>query len=199
MRDNPEHGEWQLLGQSVGYCWSNCLLCQIRHVQWNASNQMLWVLLQVKSLSDLEATLVRNLTDHFGNNLIHTICIHDHDFLLPWITEKFGQELLSEALADENRKGQTPVVASIKVLLFVQTRLNTRAVILWTHIFVLPLFGNDTTRQFFKWFYSIFPSNRSIFKLHVTDIYKSWGFQQCIAWSIKVAKNMSTCCLFHEK
>ena len=81
----------------------------------------LWVLLQVKSLSDLEATLVRNLTDHFGNNLIHTICVHDHDFLLPWITEKFGPELLSEALADENRKGQTPVVASIKVYPLLQT------------------------------------------------------------------------------
>ena len=71
--------------------------------------------IQVKSLSDLESALVRNLTDHFGNNLMHIICIHDHDSLLPWITNKFGPGLLSEALADENRKGQNPISASIKV------------------------------------------------------------------------------------
>ena len=59
---------------------------------------------------------MRNLTDHFGNNLMHTICIHDHDSMLPWITNKFGPELLSEALVDENKRGQTPISASIKVI-----------------------------------------------------------------------------------
>ena len=30
------------------------------------------------------------------------------------------------------------------------------------------------------------------------EIYKTLGSQQCIAWSTKVPKNMSTCCLLHE-
>ena len=36
------------------------------------------------------------------------------------------------------------------------------------------------------------------FSIFRNEIYKPWGFQQCIAWSTKVAKNMSTCCLFHK-
>ena len=71
---------------------------------------------QVGSLRELEPTLIRNLTDHFGNNLLHIICRHDHDSLLPWIADKFGSHLLSDALNDENNKGHNPVSSAIKVV-----------------------------------------------------------------------------------
>jgi hypothetical protein len=73
---------------------------------------------QVSSLDGLEPTLIRNLTDHVGNNLLHTICAHGHSSLLPWVTRRFGVEL-DGALADENRRGLTPASAAIKVTYYV--------------------------------------------------------------------------------
>lgn len=62
----------------------------------------------------LEPTLIRNLTDHLGNNLLHTVCSAGHMPLLPFLTSRFANEL-NGALNDENRKGLTPVQAAIKV------------------------------------------------------------------------------------
>ena len=57
-----------------------------------------------------------------------------------------------------------------------------------------------STSSLRKW-YCMTPFFRQIgqFLNFRNEIYKTWGFQQCIAWSTKVPKNMSTCCLFHEK
>ena len=62
---------------------------------------------------------------------------------------------------------------------------------------VLPLFGNATARQLFIDFTPFFRQIGQFLNFR-NEIYKTWGFQQCIAWSTKVAKNMSTCCLLHE-
>ena len=62
----------------------------------------------------LESTLIRNLTDHLGNNLLHCVCSAGHTPLLPLLTSRFGNELTG-ALSDENRKGLTPVQIAIKV------------------------------------------------------------------------------------
>ena len=70
--------------------------------------------LQSASLVGLEPTLIRNLTDHHGNNLLHAVCCHGHVNLLPWVTRRFANEL-NGALSDENRRGFTPIVYAIKV------------------------------------------------------------------------------------
>ena len=70
--------------------------------------------LQSANLEGLEATLIRNLTDHHGNNLLHAVCSHGHVNLLPWVTRRFAGEL-NGALSDENRRGFTPIVYAIKV------------------------------------------------------------------------------------
>ena len=70
--------------------------------------------LQSASLEGLEPTLIRNLTDHHGNNLLHAVCSHGHVNLLPWVTRRFAGEL-NGALSDENRRGFTPIVYAIKV------------------------------------------------------------------------------------
>ena len=62
----------------------------------------------------LEPTLIRNLTDHMGNNLLHCVCSAGHTSLLPFLTSRFANEL-SGALNDENRKGLNPVQSAIKV------------------------------------------------------------------------------------
>jgi hypothetical protein len=62
----------------------------------------------------LESTLIRNLTDHLGNNLLHCVCSAGHTPLLPLLTSRLGNELTG-ALSDENRKGLTPVQIAIKV------------------------------------------------------------------------------------
>ena len=62
----------------------------------------------------LESTLIRNLTDHLGNNLLHCVCSAGHTPLLPLLTSRFGNELTG-ALSDENVKGLTPVSIAIKV------------------------------------------------------------------------------------
>ena len=69
---------------------------------------------QSASLEGLEPTLIRNLTDHQGNNLLHAVCYHGHVNLLPWVTRRFAGELPG-ALSDENRRGFTPIVYAIKV------------------------------------------------------------------------------------
>ena len=66
------------------------------------------------STRGLESTLIRNLTDHLGNNLLHCACSAGHVSLLPFLTSRFSNEL-SGALNDENRKGLTPVQSAIKV------------------------------------------------------------------------------------
>lgn len=71
--------------------------------------------MQAASLSDMERTLVRNLTDHLGNNLVHVVARHGHAAqLLPWLATRLGPEL-EPALADENKRGLTPATLAIKV------------------------------------------------------------------------------------
>ncbi len=67
-------------------------------------------------MDGLEPTLIRNLTDHHGNNLLHAVCCHGHVNVLPWVTRRFGSELAG-ALSDENRRGFTPIAFAIKVRL----------------------------------------------------------------------------------
>jgi len=66
-----------------------------------------------EGLSDMEKTLIRNLSDHLGNNLLHIVCRHGHASVLPWLAARLGPELDS-ALADENKQGLTPIVLAIK-------------------------------------------------------------------------------------
>ena len=72
------------------------------------------MLLQKEALSDMEKTLIRNLSDHLGNNLLHIVCRHGHASVLPWLAARLGPELDS-ALSDENKQGLTPIVLAIKV------------------------------------------------------------------------------------
>ena len=62
----------------------------------------------------MEKTLIRNLSDHLGNNLVHIVCRHGHASVLPWLAARLGPELDS-ALSDENKQGLTPIVLAIKV------------------------------------------------------------------------------------
>jgi len=66
-----------------------------------------------EALSDMEKTLIRNLSDHLGNNLLHIVCRHGHASVLPWLAARLGPELDS-ALSDENKQGLTPIVLAIK-------------------------------------------------------------------------------------
>lgn len=61
----------------------------------------------------MEETLVRNLSDHSGNNLLHAMTIFGH--LIPLIWLLTTHKILVDALYDENKYGLTPVVCSIKV------------------------------------------------------------------------------------
>jgi hypothetical protein len=70
--------------------------------------------MQASALEGLEPTLLRNLTDHAGNNLLHAVCGHGHAHLLPWLTTRFGTDV-NEALNAENRNGSTPTLVAIKV------------------------------------------------------------------------------------
>ena len=71
----------------------------------------------------LEPTLIRNLTDHMGNNLLHCACSNGHTSLLPFLTSRFANEL-SGALNDENRMGLNPVQLAIKVNTVTNLRLK---------------------------------------------------------------------------
>ena len=73
-------------------------------------------------MEGLEPTLIRNLSDHMGNNLLHTICYNGHAHILPWLTGRFGGDL-ADGLKDENRNGTTPALAAIKVTSKVQFSL----------------------------------------------------------------------------
>ena len=73
-------------------------------------------------MEGLEPTLIRNLSDHMGNNLLHTICYNGHAHILPWLTGRFGGDL-ADGLKDENRNGTTPALAAIKVTSKVQIHL----------------------------------------------------------------------------
>ena len=71
-------------------------------------------MLQKDGLTDMERTLVRNLSDHRGNNLLHCVARCGHAHLLPWLAARLGSEL-EPALTDENKQGLTPVVLAVKV------------------------------------------------------------------------------------
>ena len=62
----------------------------------------------------MERTLIRNLSDHLGNNLLHIVCRHGHVSLLSWLASRLGPEL-DNALGDENKQGLIPVTLAIKV------------------------------------------------------------------------------------
>ena len=62
----------------------------------------------------MERALVRNLSDHLGNNLVHVVARHGHVSLLPWLASRLGPELES-SLSDENKQGLTPISLAIKV------------------------------------------------------------------------------------
>ncbi|XP_065342692.1 uncharacterized protein LOC135941264 isoform X1 [Cloeon dipterum] len=68
------------------------------------------------SLKDMEATLVRNLSDHHGNNLLHILACQGYDGALAWLCSSLMvvQSQLEGALADENRSGLTPVACAVK-------------------------------------------------------------------------------------
>ncbi|TRY68412.1 hypothetical protein TCAL_04100 [Tigriopus californicus] len=66
------------------------------------------------ALEGLEPTLIRNLTDHLGNNLFHAVCSYGHVNLLPWLTRRFGNELNGALLHDENRHGLIAPIQAIK-------------------------------------------------------------------------------------
>lgn len=61
----------------------------------------------------MEPTLVRNLSDHRGNNLLHVLAGAGNADALAWLCSSFGPEM-QDALLDENKRGLTPVVAAIQ-------------------------------------------------------------------------------------
>lgn len=66
-------------------------------------------------IAGMEPTLVRNLSDHRGNNLLHVLAGAGNADGLAWLCSSFGPEM-QDALLDENKRGLTPVVAAIQVL-----------------------------------------------------------------------------------
>ena len=89
-------------------------MCSYTEKMRNSSSLFFLLLPQELVTEGLESTLIRNLTDHLGNNLLHCVCSAGHTPLLPLLTSRFGTELTG-ALSDENRKGLTPVQIAIKV------------------------------------------------------------------------------------
>ncbi|CAB4066431.1 unnamed protein product [Lepeophtheirus salmonis] len=67
------------------------------------------------SLQGLESTLIRNITDHAGNNLIHGACLYGHVRLLPFLAQKFGPLDFNGSLSDVNSRGLTPATLAIKL------------------------------------------------------------------------------------
>ena len=97
-------------------------------------------------------------------------------------------------LCSETQPGTPSLSYIIKSLLSAErNRFGTKKTEL-----VLPLFGNDTARQLLNGC-TQFSHQIGQFSNFRNEIYKTWGFQQFIAWSTKVAKNLSTRCLFHKK
>ena len=64
-------------------------------------------------MAGMEPTLVRNLSDHRGNNLLHVLAGSGNADALAWLCSSFGPEM-QDALLDENKRGLTPVVAAIQ-------------------------------------------------------------------------------------
>lgn len=69
--------------------------------------------MQKRSVADMEGTLIRNLSDHSGNNLLHVMAVFGHLAPLAWLLT--SQQVLVDALHDENKFGLTPLVCAIKV------------------------------------------------------------------------------------
>ncbi|KAG7160098.1 Synphilin-1-like [Homarus americanus] len=65
-----------------------------------------------RSVVDMEGTLIRNLSDHSGNNLLHVMAVFGHLAPLAWLLT--SQQVLVDALHDENKFGLTPLVCAIK-------------------------------------------------------------------------------------
>ena len=69
---------------------------------------------QQRLVSGMDATLVRNLSDHRGNNLLHVVAGAGDADALAWLCVHFKPQI-QDALLDENKRGLTPVVAAIQV------------------------------------------------------------------------------------
>lgn len=63
-------------------------------------------------LEDMDATLIRNLSDHRGNNLLHVCCCYGHLECLQWLLRR-GQQC-QDAILDENKYELTPLVCAVK-------------------------------------------------------------------------------------
>ena len=63
----------------------------------------------------MEPTLVRNLVDDRGNNLVHAACAAGHANLLPFLARTLAHELRGAVNSDENKRGLTPTAVAIKV------------------------------------------------------------------------------------
>uniref|UniRef100_T1JER7 Uncharacterized protein n=1 Tax=Strigamia maritima TaxID=126957 RepID=T1JER7_STRMM len=67
---------------------------------------------QLLTLKNMDAILIRNLSDQHGNNLFH-VCAWNGQVECVKVLLEQGQEC-KEALYDENKQGFTPIVLSIK-------------------------------------------------------------------------------------
>ena len=107
-------------------------MCSYTEKMRNSSSLFFLFLPQELVTEGLESTLIRNLTDHLGNNLLHCVCSAGHTPLLPLLTSRFGTELTG-ALSDENRKGLTPVQIAIRVSR--QLDLLTISILIWFGVY----------------------------------------------------------------
>ena len=113
-------------------------MCSYTEKMRNSSSLFFLFLPQELVTEGLESTLIRNLTDHLGNNLLHCVCSAGHTPLLPVLTSRFGTELTG-ALSDENRKGLTPVQIAIRVSR--QSDLLTISILIVTSEIICTLYG----------------------------------------------------------
>lgn len=65
-----------------------------------------------QALLDMDATLIRNLSDHRGNNLFHVCCCYGHLDCLQWLLQRGKQ--CEDAILDENKYELTPLVCAVK-------------------------------------------------------------------------------------
>lgn len=61
-------------------------------------------------LKDMDAALIRNLSDHNGNNLWHICAAFNHLECLQWLCTYDDQEVL----VDENKSGLNPIIVAVK-------------------------------------------------------------------------------------
>ncbi|GAB6032376.1 hypothetical protein CHUAL_011018 [Chamberlinius hualienensis] len=66
----------------------------------------------IQALVDMDATLIRNLSDHRGNNLFHVCCCFGHLECLQWLMQRGKQ--CEDAILDENKYELTPLVCAVK-------------------------------------------------------------------------------------